>query len=151
MRIPEKTLEEWLDKLRTPELQYRECWRLFDKEDYRSRYLRYRNTVTDQFHYNPVGLLLRTKKGKTLGKYIEYELDSLSVFKFKGLQYPVTSCPGPKILKEKFNFTFLDTREALIIDSSIYSNRTFEQYADWLEDKYGNKITPTHSNPLLVF
>lgn len=125
--------------------------------------LRYRNPLTDQFHYSPLGLLLRTDIGKTKGKYVEVEFPEVeSSFYFKGVTYtpyidyepqpriplPCIYSVGPKILRDKFGMIF-PPKEAVAFCINIGRRKSFDQTADWLENK--KPVIPTHSNPLLAF
>lgn len=166
MRFPSQILEQWLDKLNDPHLEFREVWRLFDDEP-RRFYLRFRNPLDDRFHYSPIGLLLRTEKAKTVGRYRESDLTGESAFFFKGLSYtpyedyeplqrrpfPLQFGVGPRILDRYLGIKFSDPKDAALLWGSQFANRTFVEYANWLEVTVGSKKKEviTHSNPLLAF
>lgn len=163
MRIPKTLLDQWIDKLRDEKLRFRESWRITDYHR-----LRCRNPLTDQFHYLPLGLLLRTDVGKTKGKFHEVEFPEVeSYFIMPGVMYtpydgyepqprkplPLIGDIGPRILVKKFQFDFMSAKESCDFSMRMQQRKTFEEVAEFLEITYGGKKKPviTHSNPLLQF
>lgn len=159
MRIPETLLGQWLEKLRDEKLQFRESWRVEDVPS-----LRCRNSLTDLFHYNPYGLLLRTKVGKSLGSFTEIDFPEVeSYFVMKGVKYtpydeyepqprkllPLTHTLGPKLLYNKFGFSFLSAKESCDFHLRMLQRISFVTLADQIENR--KPEIPTHSNPMLAF